>query len=48
MGKKLLVIGKDQFGYLVGIYEYCEYLKSDYEITNFSMLVLNKIYEVIG
>ena len=28
MGKKLLVIGKDQFGYLVGTCKYCEYLKN--------------------
>lgn len=33
--KRMLIIGKDQFGYLIDTYKYCEHLKSDYQITYF-------------
>ena len=31
--KKLLIIDKEQFGYHIDSYQYCQYLKNDYDIT---------------
>lgn len=33
MKKSLLIIGKDQFGYLTDTYKYCEHLRKDFQIT---------------
>lgn len=48
MKKKLLIVGKEQFGYHISSVQYCKYLKADFDITYLCLdYGMTKIYEEV-